>query len=60
MSMGRVDRMILSGQIEEFTQQKQKCRGRKCKSHRNSNVFGEEELQTKKRLCNDITYYEKN
>ncbi len=58
MSMDRVDRMISNGQIEEYTQQKQKCRGRKCKAQRNSNVFGEEELQTRQSLSKDVTYYE--
>lgn len=60
MSMDRVDRMISNGQIEEYTQQKQKCRGRKCKAQRNSNIFGEEELQTRQSLSKDVTYYEKN
>ncbi len=60
MSMDRVDRMISNGQIEEYTQQKQKCRGRKCKVQKSGNVFGEEELQTKQSLSKDVTYYEKN
>lgn len=58
MSMDRVDRMISNGQIEEYTQQKQKCRGRKCKAQRNSNMFGDEELQTRQSLSKDVTYYE--
>lgn len=60
MSMDRVDRMISNGQIEEYTQQKQKCRGRKCKVQKSGNVFAEEELQTKQSLSKDVTYYEKN
>ncbi len=58
MSMDRVDRMISNGQIEEYTQQKQKCRGRKCKAQRNSNLHGEEELEIKHSLSKDVTYYE--
>ena len=58
MSMDRVDRMISNGQIEEYTQQKQKCRGRKCKTQRNSNVFGEEVLEKKESVSRNATYYD--
>ena len=58
MSMDRVDRMISNGQIEEYTQQKQKCRGRKCKAQRNINVFGEEVLEKKESVSRNATYYD--
>ena len=31
MSMDRVDKMIANGEIENFTDKKKNCRGRKCK-----------------------------
>ncbi len=58
MSMDRVDRMISNGLIEEYTEQKQKCRGRKCKAQKSGNVLGDDELQSKQRLSKDVTYYE--
>jgi len=39
MSMDRVDRMIANGEIENFTDKKKNCRGRKCKESQKSDVL---------------------
>ena len=39
MSMDRVDRMIANGEIENFTDKKKNCRGRKCKESQKNDVL---------------------
>ncbi|MBY0533361.1 MAG: hypothetical protein K2P31_00155 [Rickettsiaceae bacterium] len=39
MSMDRVDRMIANGEIENFTDKKKNCRGRKCKESQKRDVL---------------------
>ena len=39
MSMDRVDRMIANGEIENFTDKKKNCRGRKCKESQKHDVL---------------------
>lgn len=39
MSMDRVDRMIANGEIENFTDKKKNCRGRKCKESQKQDVL---------------------
>ena len=39
MSMDRVDRMIANGEIENFTDKKKNCRGRKCKESQKHDIL---------------------
>ena len=39
MSMDRVDRMIANGEIENFTDKKKNCRGRKCKESQKHEIL---------------------